>query len=52
MTVRERLEQTEYTLLAPEAQKAAETKGRAWDEEESDVRTCCRRVLEMILRLD
>ena len=40
MTVRERLEQTEYACLAPEAQKAAETKGRAYAEEECDVRTC------------
>ena len=28
MTIRERLEQQEYMLLAPNAQKAAETKGR------------------------
>ena len=27
MTIRERLEQQEYMLLAPNAQKAAETKG-------------------------
>ena len=49
MTVRERLEQTEYTLLAPEAQKAAETKGRAYAEEESDVRTCYQRDMDRIV---
>ena len=49
MTVRERLEQTEYTLLSPQAQKAAETKGRAWDEEDSDVRTCYQRDMDRIV---
>jgi len=49
MTVRERLEQNEYTLLAPEAQKAAETKGRAWEEDESDVRTCYQRDMDRIV---
>ena len=49
MTVRERLEQTEYTLLAPEAQKAAESKGRAYAEEESDVRTCYQRDMDRIV---
>ena len=49
MTVRERLEQTEYTLLASEAQKAAETKGRAYAEEESDVRTCYQRDTDRIV---
>ena len=28
MTVRERMEQEEYDVLSPQAQKAAETKGR------------------------
>ena len=37
MTVREHLEQTEYAVLAPQAQKSAETKGRAFEEEESEV---------------
>ena len=49
MTVRERLEQTEYTLLSPQAQKASETKGRARDEEESDVRTCYQRDMDRIV---
>ena len=49
MTVRERLEQNEYTLLATEAQKAAETKGRAWEEDESDVRTCYQRDMDRIV---
>ena len=49
MTVRERLEQTEYDLLAPEAQKAADTKGRAFHEEESDVRTCYQRDTDRIV---
>lgn len=49
MTIRERLEQTEYTLLAPEAQKAAETKGRARPEAESDVRTCYQRDMDRIV---
>ena len=49
MTVRERLEQTEYDLLAPEAQKAADTKGRAFAEEESEVRTCYQRDTDRIV---
>ena len=49
MTVRERLEQTEYACLAPEAQKAAETKGRAYAEEECDVRTCYQRDTDRIV---
>lgn len=49
MTIREHLEQTEYTVLAPEAQKSAETKGRAFDEEESDVRTCYQRDTDRIV---
>ena len=49
MTVRERLEQTEYTILAPQAQKSAETKGRARDEEESEVRTCYQRDMDRIV---
>ena len=49
MTVRERLEQTEQDLLAPQAQKAASTKGRAYAEEESDVRTCYQRDTDRIV---
>ncbi len=40
MTIREYLEQAEFDQLAPHAQKAAQTKGRAWAQEEGDVRTC------------
>ena len=40
MTIREYLEQAEFDQLAPQAQKSAQTKGRAWAQEEGDVRTC------------
>ena len=40
MTIREYLEQAEFDQLAPQAQKSAQTKGRAWVQEEGDVRTC------------
>lgn len=49
MNLRERLEQNEYNLLSPQAQKAAETKGRAYAEEESDVRTCYQRDTDRII---
>lgn len=49
MTVRERLEQTEDILLAPQAQRAAATKGRARPEDESDVRTCYQRDTDRIV---
>ena len=49
MTVRERMEQLEYESLAPNAAKAAESKGRALFEEESDVRTCFQRDNDRIL---
>ena len=49
MTLRERMEQEEYTYLAPEAQKAAETKGRVYPREEDDVRTCYQRDADRIL---
>ena len=49
MSVREFLEQQEYALLSPRAQKAAETKGRAYREEESDVRTCYQRDTDRIV---
>ena len=48
MTVREHLEQLEYQNLAPEAQKAAGTRGRAYAEEESEVRTCFQRDTDRI----
>ncbi len=40
MTVREYLEQAEFDQLCQQAQKSALTRGRAWAQEESDVRTC------------
>ncbi len=49
MTVRAHLEQMEYQILAPEAQKSAETKGRAFAEEESEVRTCYQRDTDRII---
>ena len=35
MTIREYLEQAEFDQLSPHAQKAAQTKGRAWAQEEA-----------------
>ena len=49
MSVRERMEQEEYEVLSPLAQKAAETKGRPREEEEGDVRTCYQRDADRIL---
>lgn len=49
MTIRERLEQQEYVLLAPNAQKAAETKGRLYPAEENEVRTCYQRDADRIV---
>lgn len=49
MTVREYLEQAEFEQLSPQAQKAAETKGRAWAQEESDIRTCYQRDTDRIV---
>ena len=49
MTVRERLEQEEYRELSPLAQKAAETKGRLYPEEDSDARTCYQRDADRIV---
>ncbi len=49
MTIRERMEQEEYTRLAPSAAKAAESKGRLFPEEESNVRTCFQRDTDRIL---
>ena len=49
MTIRERMEQEEYTFLAPNAAKAAESRGRAVPQEESDVRTCFQRDTDRIL---
>ena len=49
MTVRERMEQEEYDVLSPQAQKAAEPKGRPSPEEDNDVRTCYQRDADRIL---
>lgn len=49
MTIRERLEQEEYERLAPYAARAAGTKGREYDEPESDDRTCYQRDADRIL---
>lgn len=49
MTIRERMEQEEYSRLSPLAQKAAETKGRAYQEEEKDSCTCYQRDADRIL---
>ena len=49
MTVRERLEQAEYALLSEHAQKSAESRGRAYVEEENDVRTCYQRDMDRIV---
>ena len=49
MMIREYLEQAEYTTLASNAQKAAETKGRAYADEESESRTCYQRDTDKIV---
>ena len=49
MTIRERMEQQEYAVLSSSAAKAAESRGRAVSEEESDVRTCFQRDNDRIL---
>jgi len=49
MNIRERMEKAEYTYLAPAAAKAAESRGRAVFEEESEVRTCFQRDTDRIL---
>ena len=49
MTTRERLEQEEYSLLSARAAKAAETKGRLYEEEPSDSRTCYQRDKDRII---
>ena len=49
MTIRERTEQLEYTVLAPYAARAAETRGREREEPESDARTCYQRDADRIL---
>ena len=49
MTVRERIEQEEYRVLSPLAQRSAETKGRLYPEEANEMRTCYQRDADRIL---
>ena len=49
MTVRERIEQEEYRVLSPLAQRSAETKGRLYPEESNEMRTCYQRDADRIL---
>ena len=49
MTLRERMEQEEYELLSPLAQKAAESKGRLYAQSENDTRTCYQRDADRIV---
>lgn len=49
MTIRERLEQEEYSRLSPLAQKAAETRGRSYPKEDDDTRTCYQRDADRIV---
>ena len=49
MSVRLRLEDAELTFLSPQAQKSTQTKGRAFEEEDSDVRTCYQRDMDRIV---
>ncbi len=49
MTVRERIEQEEDARLSPRAQRSAQTKGRLYPEEDSDVRTCYQRDADRIV---
>ena len=49
MTIRETLEQEEFSRLVPWAAKAAETKGRIRQEEENEVRTCYQRDVDRIV---
>lgn len=49
MTVREMMEQEERERLAPQAQLAAETRGRLYPQEDNDVRTCYQRDADRIV---
>lgn len=49
MTIREQLEQEELTRLSPLAAKAAETRGRLYEETPSDCRTCYQRDTDRIV---
>ena len=49
MSVRLRLEDAELTFLSSHAQKSTQTKGRAFEEEDSDVRTCYQRDMDRIV---
>ncbi len=49
MTVREMMEQEERERLAPQAQLAAETRGRLYPQADNDVRTCYQRDADRIV---
>jgi dGTPase len=49
MNIREKLEQQEFSILAPWAAKAAQSRGRLWEEPENDVRTCYQRDVDRIV---
>lgn len=49
MTIRERLEQKEEQMLAPQAQRASQTKGRLYPEEDDESRTCYQRDADRIV---
>ena len=50
MTVREQMEQTEFSVLSPNAQKSSETRGRLTREEDTDtIRTCYQRDADRIV---
>ena len=48
MTIRERIEQQEHTILSPFASYADESRGRLIPEEERDTRTCYQRDIDRI----
>lgn len=49
MTLREKLEQQEYVRLTPAAQKSAETRGRSYEQEPDESRTCYQRDADRIV---
>ena len=49
MTIRERLEEEERERLSPLAARAAESRGRLYEEPPSDTRTCYQRDKDRII---
>ena len=49
MTIREQLEQEEFSTLSERAQKSAQSRGRLYPEEPSQVRTCYQRDADRVL---